>query len=168
MERSRPSRNSRSIRKSCRWPHAAPARYLLLHQLVAHCPTLRAFNDVEVRLGAVARRITNDALDVAPHLLGRDSSEIGMRRNPGATTGMSFMAHRSMNSSRGSALSIWWMIRSASPSKSRSHGPAMASTWRCSRVPGWRSKKDRSRASTSGTGHRSPITTRELALLTHG
>jgi hypothetical protein len=37
---------------------------LLLHQLVAHRPALRAFDDVEVRPSAVARRISIDALDV--------------------------------------------------------------------------------------------------------
>jgi len=43
---------------------------LLLHQLIAHRPALRAFDDVEVRPDAVARRVANDALDVT----GRESS----------------------------------------------------------------------------------------------
>jgi hypothetical protein len=54
----------------------APGRALQddlpLHQLVGYGPVLRAFDDVEVEPGAVARRVADHALDVAAHLLGRD------------------------------------------------------------------------------------------------
>ncbi len=56
--------------------HVAPGRTLhddlFLHQLVAYRPALRTFDDVVVRPSAVARRVANDALDIAAHLFERD------------------------------------------------------------------------------------------------
>src|SRR5579859_2936068 len=53
--------------------HVAPRSSLqndfLLHELIADGPARRALDDVEVRTRAMARRIPNDALDVAAQLL---------------------------------------------------------------------------------------------------
>jgi hypothetical protein len=56
---------------------------LLLHQLITHRPALRAFDEVEVRTSAVARRVANDALDVAAHLLGRNFLRDGHAQESG-------------------------------------------------------------------------------------
>src|SRR5215469_11875413 len=58
--------------------HVPPAHAfeddLLLHELIAHRPNARAFDEIVIAPRRMARGVANDALDIIPHLLGCDVS----------------------------------------------------------------------------------------------